>query len=218
MRQKTSKITEKKKSEPKQDDPVSEKQETASEETIINSVKENLKTIRHIKGFSLDKLAARCGVSRAMLSQIEQGKSAPTISVLWKIASGLNVPFSDLIKEKNSGGLHILKYENSKVLYSTTKVFTSRALFPFSGNRTSEFYELTLKPGGIEIADAHQNGTTENIVVVQGVLRLRIGEKVVELQQRDSVFFRADVPHEYSNPSDTEAIMYLVMNYADEIN
>ncbi|HNF17688.1 MAG TPA: cupin domain-containing protein, partial [Leptospiraceae bacterium] len=73
-------------------------------------------------------------------------------------------------------------------------------------------------PGGIEIAEAHQNGTTENIVVVQGVLRLRIGEKVVELQQRDSVFFRADVPHEYSNPSDTEAIMYLVMNYADEIN
>lgn len=218
MRQKTSKITEKKKSELKQDDPVSEKQETASEETIINSVKENLKTIRHIKGFSLDKLAARCGVSRAMLSQIEQGKSAPTISVLWKIASGLNVPFSDLIKEKNSGGLHILKYENSKVLYSTTKVFTSRALFPFSGNRTSEFYELTLKPGGIEIADAHQNGTTENIVVVQGVLRLRVGEKVIELQQRDSVFFRADVPHEYSNPSDTEAIMYLVMNYADEIN
>ncbi|HNF23198.1 MAG TPA: XRE family transcriptional regulator, partial [Leptospiraceae bacterium] len=208
MKQKTSKITEKKKSEPKQDD-ASERQETASEETIINSVKENLKTIRHIKGFSLDKLAARCGVSRAMLSQIEQGKSAPTISVLWKIASGLNVPFSDLIKEKNAGGLHILKYENSKVLYSTTKVFTSRALFPFSGNRTSEFYELTLKPGGIEIAEAHQNGTTENIVVVQGVLRLRIGEKVVELQQRDSVFFRADVPHEYSNPSDTEAIMYL---------
>lgn len=217
MKQKTSKITEKKKSEPKQED-ASEIQETASEETIINSVKENLKTIRHIKGFSLDKLAARCGVSRAMLSQIEQGKSAPTISVLWKIASGLNVPFSDLIKEKNAGGLHILKYENSKVLYSTTKVFTSRALFPFSGNRTSEFYELTLKPGGIEIAEAHQNGTTENIVVVQGVLRLRIGEKVVELQQRDSVFFRADVPHEYSNPSDTEAIMYLVMNYADEIN
>ncbi|HMY69934.1 MAG TPA: XRE family transcriptional regulator [Leptospiraceae bacterium] len=217
MKQKTSKITEKKKSEPKRDD-ASERQETASEETIINSVKENLKTIRHIKGFSLDKLAARCGVSRAMLSQIEQGKSAPTISVLWKIASGLNVPFSDLIKEKNAGGLHILKYENSKVLYSTTKVFTSRALFPFSGNRTSEFYELTLKPGGIEIAEAHQNGTTENIVVVQGVLRLRIGEKVVELQQRDSVFFRADVPHEYSNPSDTEAIMYLVMNYADEIN
>ncbi|HNI98610.1 MAG TPA: helix-turn-helix transcriptional regulator, partial [Leptospiraceae bacterium] len=168
MKQKTSKITEKKKSEPKRDD-ASERQETASEETIINSVKENLKTIRHIKGFSLDKLAARCGVSRAMLSQIEQGKSAPTISVLWKIASGLNVPFSDLIKEKNAGGLHILKYENSKVLYSTTKVFTSRALFPFSGNRTSEFYELTLKPGGIEIAEAHQNGTTENIVVVQGV-------------------------------------------------
>lgn len=67
---------------------------------ITDVVKENLKLIRHTKGFSLDKLANRCGVSRAMLSQIEQGKSVPTISVLWKIANGLNVPFSELLKEK----------------------------------------------------------------------------------------------------------------------
>ncbi|MCW7471600.1 MULTISPECIES: helix-turn-helix domain-containing protein [Leptospira] len=184
---------------------------------ITDVVKENLKLIRHTKGFSLDKLANRCGVSRAMLSQIEQGKSVPTISVLWKIANGLNVPFSELLKEKNQDGIHILKAENSKVLYSNSKVFASRALFPFLGNRKTEFYELILKPGGHEVAEPHKTGTTENLVVVSGKLRLRVGEKVVELDQKDSVFFKADVSHEYSNPTDQETLMYLVMDYTDEI-
>ncbi|TGL33537.1 helix-turn-helix domain-containing protein [Leptospira perdikensis] len=184
---------------------------------ITDVVKENLKLIRHTKGFSLDKLANRCGVSRAMLSQIEQGKSVPTISVLWKIANGLNVPFSELLKEKNQDGIHILKVENSKVLYSNSKVFASRALFPFLGNRKTEFYELMLKPGGHEVAEPHKTGTTENLVVVSGKLRLRVGEKVVELEPKDSVFFKADVSHEYSNPTDQETLMYLVMDYTDEI-
>lgn len=186
-------------------------------EHITEVVKENLKIIRHTKGLSLDKLASRCGVSRAMLSQIEQGKSVPTIAVLWKIANGLNVPFSDLLKERRQEGVYVLKYENSKMLYSSSKVFSSRALFPFVGNRKTEFYELHLKPGGIEVADAHQTGTIENIVVVSGKLRLRVGDQVVELEAKDSVYFRADVPHEYINPTDQETLMYLVMDYSEEV-
>ena len=76
MKKKTSKIAEGKKGS----DSVLD-----SSDQIIETVKENLKNIRHNRKLSLDKLAIRCGVSRAMLSQIEQGKSAPTISVLWKI-------------------------------------------------------------------------------------------------------------------------------------
>ncbi|EPG66905.1 XRE family transcriptional regulator [Leptospira semungkisensis] len=190
--------------------------ELISSEHITEVVKENLKLIRHTKGLSLDKLASRCGVSRAMLSQIEQGKSVPTIAVLWKIATGLNVPFSELLKEKGTEGVFLLKAENTKVLYSSSKVYSSRALFPFIGGRRVEFYELILKPGGIEVAEPHKAGTTENLVVVQGKLRLRVGDKVVELDAKDSVYFRADVPHEYINPTDTETLMYLVMEYTDE--
>lgn len=74
-----------------------------------------------------------------------------------------------------------------------------------------------LKPGGHEVAEPHKTGTTENLVVVSGKLRLRVGEKVVELEPKDSVFFKADVSHEYSNPTDQETLMYLVMDYTDEI-
>lgn len=214
MKSKTSKITEE--LESPEEDHIAFK--SSGEDKIIETVKENLKIIRHTKGLSLDKLASKCGVSRAMLSQIEQGKSTPTISVLWKIANGLNVPFSDLIKEKDTEGIHVLKYEHTKVLYSNSKVFSSRALFPYSGTRKTEFYELILRPGGIEVADPHQTGTTENIIVVTGKLRLRVLERVIELEPKDSVFFRADVPHEYSNPTDQETLMYLVMHYSEEMS
>jgi hypothetical protein len=214
MKSKTSKITEE--LESPEEEHIAFK--SSGEDKIIETVKENLKIIRHTKGLSLDKLASKCGVSRAMLSQIEQGKSTPTISVLWKIANGLNVPFSDLIKEKDTEGIHVLKYEHTKVLYSNSKVFSSRALFPYSGTRKTEFYELILRPGGIEVADPHQTGTTENIIVVTGKLRLRVLERVIELEPKDSVFFRADVPHEYSNPTDQETLMYLVMHYSEEMS
>lgn len=190
----------------------------STEERIVSTVKENLRVIRHIRGLSLDKLSAKCGVSRAMLSQIEQGKSTPTIAVLWKIANGLNVPFSELIKEKDSEGVHLLKQEQTKVLYSSSKEFSSRALFPFTGPRKTEFYELVLKPGGTEIAEPHQMGTIENLVVAKGQLRLRVGEKIIDMEEKDSIFFKADVPHEYSNPGKQETIMYLVMTYAIDMN
>jgi transcriptional regulator with XRE-family HTH domain len=214
MKSKTSKITEE--LESPEEEHIAFK--SSGEDKIIETVKENLKIIRHTKGLSLDKLASKCGVSRAMLSQIEQGKSTPTISVLWKIANGLNVPFSDLIKEKDTEGIHVLKYEHTKVLYSNSKVFSSRALFPYSGTRKTEFYELILRQGGIEVADPHQTGTTETIIVVTGKLRLRVLERVIELEPKDSVFFRADVPHEYSNPTDQETLMYLVMHYSEEMS
>lgn len=184
---------------------------------IVQIVKENLKTLRQKNGLSLDKLASRCGVSRAMLSQIEKGKSTPTISVLWKIAGGLQVPFSELLKEKKTGEVQIFRKENTKILYSNSQVFSSRALFSFSDNRKTEFYELELKPGGLEVAEPHQGGTTENIVVVIGKLRLRIKEQVYELDSRDAIFFKADVAHEYSNPGSEPTLMYLVMNYPEEI-
>ena len=206
MKKKTSKIAEGKKGS----DSVLD-----SSDQIIETVKENLKNIRHNRKLSLDKLAIRC---RAMLSQIEQGKSAPTISVLWKIATGLNVPFSDLIKDKVREGVQLLRYENTKVLFSNTKVFSTRALFPFTGHKKTEFYELILKPGGHEVAEPHPPGTTENIVVVSGKLRLRVGEEVQELFPKDAIYFNADVPHEYSNPTDEEALMYLVMTYTEETN
>ena len=195
-----------------------EEQKVAERETqdLKRKVGENLGRLRKRRGLSLERLATLAGVSRAMLGQVEAGESAPTISFLWKVARGLDVRFADLLGEESAGDVVVLPADTSKVLRSGDGGFESRALFPFDKHRRAEFYELRLRGGYVERAEAHAEGTYENIVVHSGRLRLTVGAgEAVDLRPGDSVFFRADVPHVYENPGTRDAVMYLVMTYAE---
>lgn len=64
---------------------------------IAQHLAATLKTLRQQRGWSLSRLAEETGVSKAMLGQIERNESSPTVATLWKIATGLNVPFSAFI-------------------------------------------------------------------------------------------------------------------------
>jgi len=152
-----------------------------------------------------------------MLGQIELNQSTPTISVLWKVARALNVPFSALITEPNETRVQVLAATSAKILTSHDGAFKSRALFPFDAPRRVEFYELRLAAGAVERADAHPPGTMENLVVTHGDVEIRVGDERHQLGLGDAIQFPADVPHEYGNSGRDEAVMYLVMTYADEV-
>ena len=171
--------------------------------------------MRSERGLSLERLASMSGVSRAMLCQIELGQSAPTINILWKVARALNVPFSALLTDPTAGRTTLLPAARAKVLTSADGSFSSRALFPFGAPRTVEFYELRLKPRSLEIAEPHAPGTVENLVVSSGRLDMIVGEARHELRAGDAIQFEADGPHEYRNPGDEDAVIYLVMTYGE---
>jgi transcriptional regulator with XRE-family HTH domain len=177
----------------------------------------NLRRLRGQRRLSLERLSQLSGVSRAMLGQIELGQSAPTINLLWKISSALGVPFSALIMARGSAGPHVLRAEQAKLLTSHDGSFSSRALFPFDEPRRIEFYELRLAPGGVERADAHNPGTTENLVVGSGSVEIEMSGRKEVLGASDAIVFEADVPHVYRNRANGETIMYLVMTYADTV-
>jgi transcriptional regulator with XRE-family HTH domain len=178
----------------------------------------NLRRLRTRQGHSLERLAKLSGVSRAMLSQIETGKSAPTISLLWKIATALGVPFATLLDSQRVRGTAVLRRDAAKILGSSDGKFTSRALFPFDGERKVEFYELRLAPKHVENAEAHAAGTVENIVVVEGSVEIKPGrEPAVKLNAGDAILFEADVAHSYRNLADGEAVLYLVMTYVETV-
>ncbi len=111
----------------------------------------------------------------------------------------------------------VLKAGASKVLASQDGTFSSRALFPFDEPRRAEFYELRLKAGAIEEAEAHAPGTTENIVVTQGVLEIDAHGATHKLEAGDAIVFEADVTHVYRNVGTSEVVMYLVMTYAEQL-
>jgi transcriptional regulator with XRE-family HTH domain len=177
----------------------------------------NLRRLRTRRGLSLERLAQLSGVSRAMLGQIELGQSAPTINVLWKIARALEVTFSALISSRTQTGALVLRANESKLLTSKDRAFSSRALFPFDEPRRVEFYELRLAPGAVEEADAHPPGTVENLVVTTGTIEIDASGDTHRLETGDSILFEADSPHAYRNSGRGEAVMYLVMTYAEAI-
>lgn len=197
--------------------PVAADASNITEDGAAPTVGGNLRRLRSKRNLSLEGLAGQSGVSRAMLSQIELGQSAPTINVLWKIASALNVPFSALITAPRSNQAKVLRGASAKILSSQDGGFSSRALFPYDSPRRVEFYELRLRAGSIESAEPHAAGTVENLVVTQGRVEIRVGGESHDLQAGDAIQFEAGVAHEYRNPGDEDAVMYLVMTYADEV-
>jgi transcriptional regulator with XRE-family HTH domain len=188
------------------------KQENA---VLAESIGRNLRSLRVRRGFSLERLAKASGVSRAMLGQIELGKSVPTISLMWRVAKALDVPFSALNVDMEASSSVVLRAKDAKILTSHDGSFSSRSLFPHDTSRKVEFYELELAPQSEERAHAHAPGTIENLVVTRGEATIVVGAESYQLKENDAILFQADVPHIYRNPGNVKTVMYLVMSYPD---
>ena len=164
-------------------------------------------------GLSLETLARRSRVSRAMLSQIERGRSTPTIGVLWKIARALEAPISALLSEEGEETVELLPVAGARRLYSKDGCFCSRALFPFDKPQRVEFYELRLESRGEEAAKPYSPGILKNLVIGCGEVEIVVDGKPYALVTGDAIQFKADVAHIYRNVGQTEAVLYLVMTY-----
>jgi XRE family transcriptional regulator, regulator of sulfur utilization len=175
-------------------------------------VAENLRQRRKARGMSLDDLARASGVSRAALSQIETCKSNPTVSVLWKVAVGLGVPFAELIGAPRSGAM-LLRRNDAQVLRSADGKLESRPLAPAGASPLVELYELRLGARSTHASEAHAPGTHELLVVLSGQLKVHVDGETYELGAGDSVAFAADKPHTYENPVGSEARYHNIIVY-----
>ncbi|MGC4086514.1 MAG: XRE family transcriptional regulator [Polyangiaceae bacterium] len=181
---------------------------------LARRVADALRRFRRDRQLSLDDLSARSGVSRAALSQIEGGRTNPTLAVLWKIAVGLEIPFHDLLGTQAEDGVLVLRSGDAPPLRSSDNRTESRLLSPGGASTDTEVYELRLQPKAVHRSEAHARGTTETLVVLVGALRLTVGGSDYELSAGDSVYFRADVEHSYENRSSREARCMDVIHYA----
>lgn len=181
---------------------------------LARKVADSLRSFRRARDLSLDELSARSGVSRAALSQIEGGRTNPTLAVLWKVAVGLDVPFHELIATQSEEPVLVLRAGASPPLQSGDGRTESRLLSPGGAPNDTEVYELRLQPKAVHRSDPHARGTSETLIVLTGALRLGAGQATYELSAGDCAFFKADTPHSYENRSARETRCINIIHYS----
>lgn len=181
---------------------------------VSSHLSQRIKTLRAQRGWSLEKLASICGVSRSMLSQIEREQATPTVMVALGIARGLGVSLDELVTPVGATSrLEILRGDEIQHVYRSDEHCRLRTLSPLDAGRRIEFYEITLAIGGALRSAPHFSGTRELLTVRQGTIRVEAGEETALLAAQDSIAYPADVDHALVNAGDEVAIAYLIDTY-----
>jgi len=171
-----------------------------------------LKTARQSRNMTLDELSEVTAVSKPMLSQIERGQSSPTVTTLWKIATGLKTPFSYFLKGQQAE-YTIAGPDQANVILGDGGKMRAYPLFTYDPVRSVETFYIEFDSGCRHSSDKHNDGVEEHIFVMRGALRLVLGNKTVDVGERQAVRFRADMPHTYQNLSGSECAVYNTIFY-----
>ncbi len=151
---------------------------------------------RAVAHLSLSALAARAGLAKSTLSQLEAGKGNPNVETLWAIATALGIPFSSLF-EGTSGGTSLVRAGEGASIASNEADFTAVLLDRSPADRRRDLYRIALTPGQARSADAHPRGTIEHAFVASGRVKLGPLTEEIELDQGDYFRFAGDVAHSY---------------------
>jgi XRE family transcriptional regulator, regulator of sulfur utilization len=166
-----------------------------------------VRALRDAMGLSLRDLAARSGVSAPMLSQVERGETSPTLAIAAKIAGGLELTLSQLLRLDE--GAHVVVSRASGRRRSARGGHQFEELTPPLPGQRADVSLHHLRPGaatgGPDDPPMHEPGSRETAVVLRGVVALVVDGTRHELREGDAVTFDADLPHHFENEGDEEA-------------
>jgi XRE family transcriptional regulator, regulator of sulfur utilization len=163
-----------------------------------------VRALREAMGLSLRDLAERSGVSAPMLSQVERGETSPTLAVAAKIAIGLELTLSQLLRLDESTHAVVTR-EGQRRRYSRGGHQYEELTPPLPGQRADvslHSLESGASTGGADDPPIHEPGSRETAVVLEGELTLILDGALHELRAGDSVTFDADLPHHFRNDDD----------------
>ena len=179
------------------------------EENLGKRIGTNLRQFRTNKGISLESLANQIQVSKLTLIKIESGEANPTLSVMWKIANGLDIPISALLSMESN--VSIARNKDGMKLSSSNDILVVEPLF--HSHSLLELYRGYLQPNGEYLSEAHPRGVVEFVTVMSGQLVVDIDGDTYHLDEYDSIRFKGDRSHKYANPSSSLTILHFVISY-----
>jgi transcriptional regulator with XRE-family HTH domain len=151
---------------------------------------------RRASGLTLDELATRSGLSKTILSRIENGRGNPSVETLFRIARALEVPLSALLEDGTAPAARRIPARSGTALLGDSGMaawLIDAETVPYR----VELIELDLPAGVDHPSDGHLAGTVELVYCLRGRLRVGPVDDEVELAVGDCAWFRADTPHHY---------------------
>jgi len=168
-------------------------------------VGQRVKALREAMQLSLRDLAERSGVSAPMLSQVERGETSPTLSVAARIARGLDLTLSQLLRLDEAAHVVIVTKDQRRQGPSKAKGHRYEMVTPPLPGQRVMLSVHTLDPGastgGEGDSPIHEPGSRETLLVEKGALDLMIDGERRTINEGDSVTFDADLPHHFENPT-----------------
>ncbi len=175
-----------------------------------------VRALREASSLSLRDLAARSGVSAPMLSQVERGDTSPTLTVAARIAAGLELRLSQLLRLDEDGAVTIVRANQRQRGGNARRGHRFEVLTSGQPGQRADLSRHTLAPGGATGASddppMHEPGSRETALIEQGGVVLVCDGQRHELHTGDCVTFDADLPHHFENPSAENASLLAVVS------
>ena len=151
------------------------------------------------RGWTLDELAERSGVSRRMVVNVEQGASNPSIATLLRLSDALGVGLPVLVDVERPGSLRCIEAGQAPVLWRGPSGGRATLVAGTDPPDVVELWDWALEPGDAHSTEPHAAGTRELLLVLAGQVELTVGQHKQLLSVGDSAQFVGDVPHGYAN-------------------
>ncbi|WP_206306496.1 helix-turn-helix domain-containing protein [Streptomyces malaysiense] len=186
---------------------------SVSEGSIRGMLAANLRRARTRRGLSISELSRRSRIGKATLSQLESGTGNPTIETVFSLSRVLEVPISDLLDNRPSDGLVVVRGEEVEVLRGEGVDLRSLRRIE-SGDAVFEVYDQRVRGGGRQDSLGHVG--TEHTIVQDGRLGVQVDGREVELGPGDYVGFDAALPHSYTALGGAVRSVLLLQYRADQ--
>jgi XRE family transcriptional regulator, regulator of sulfur utilization len=175
-----------------------------------------VKALREAMDLSLRDLADRSGVSAPMLSQVERGETSPTLQLAERIAAGLELRLSQLLRLDEDGAVSVVRASERRQGPSRVKGHRYEILTPPLPGQRAELSRHTLAAGAVTGGPGdppmHEPGSRETALVGGGTVALVCDGQRYQLNAGDCVTFDADLPHHFENPGPDEATLLAVVS------
>lgn len=188
-------------------------QESVAEPRLVGP---RVRALREAMDLSLRDLALRSGVSAPMLSQVERGETSPTLLVATRIAHGLELRLSQLLRLDEDGAVSIVRAAERRTGPDGEVGHRYEILTPPLPGQRAELSRHTLGPGAVTGGPGdppmHEPGSRETALLESGTMILHCDGARHELAAGDCVTFDADLSHHFENPGDQPAVLLAVVS------